>query len=82
MTTDSQELIDALQDAGYEPRSYSGRNMYGARCVGVTLANTGMMWEMGHKIARGGEWSAPRTDSMSLGIIAYWPDINWPEDAS
>jgi hypothetical protein len=26
-----------LEEAGYEPRSYSGRGMYGRKCVGVAL---------------------------------------------
>ncbi len=34
-----KEIIEAIKDAGYEPESYSGRGMYGKRCVGVTCEN-------------------------------------------
>lgn len=31
-----KELIQLIKDAGYEPYPYSGRGMYGHRCVGLT----------------------------------------------
>jgi hypothetical protein len=31
-------MTDWLEDAGYQPHSYSGRAMYGRRCVAVTVA--------------------------------------------
>lgn len=37
MELDSKKLIEIIEDAGYETRSYSGRCMYGKNCVGVTL---------------------------------------------
>lgn len=33
-----ERLIDLLREAELTPRSYSGRAMYGARCVSVTVA--------------------------------------------
>lgn len=35
-----QDLCNAIESAGYKPRSYSGRGMYGKRCLGVTCNNT------------------------------------------
>ena len=32
-------LQELLQDVGYKCRSYSGRNMYGNNCLGVTLSS-------------------------------------------
>ncbi len=34
-------LKDLLDGAGFETRSYSGRGMYGRRCVGVVVENLG-----------------------------------------
>lgn len=33
----AQDLINAANEAGYEARSYSGRGMYGERCVGIKV---------------------------------------------
>lgn len=83
MSIDSQEFIDALEDAGQEPRSYSGRGMYGDSCVGVTLDSDSELWELAQALAHADmDVPGPRTDSMGRSsIIAYWPSIKWPEDA-
>jgi len=77
----SKELFQALCDTGYEPRSYSGRAMYGQRCIGVALDGQSALWHMAQALglAECGI-SAPLTDSLGLGIIAYWPDERWLED--
>lgn len=81
---DAQELIDAIEGAGYDARDYSGRAMYGSVCVGVDLDGDGDLWKLAGDLAQQGhEVPAPRTDSMGRGIIAYWPSIKWPQsDAS
>jgi hypothetical protein len=33
---DFNTLIEIIEEAGYTPYSYSGRNMYGDHCVGFT----------------------------------------------
>ena len=33
----SKDFVELLEQAGYEPQSYSGRCMYGARCVSVNI---------------------------------------------
>lgn len=34
---DPQTLIDAIEETGREWREYSGRGMYGARCIGAVI---------------------------------------------
>lgn len=67
----SSKLIEAIKAADLRPRSYSGRGMYGERCVGVSLDYLGQ--------ADGLPLSGSRTDSLGLGIILYWPSAKWPE---
>ena len=75
----ADELTAVLDDAGYDYRSYSGRSMYGKKCVGVDLESLAMLWDMATELAREGlDVPAPQTDSMGMGIIAYWPRIAWP----
>ncbi|MFA5186547.1 MAG: hypothetical protein WC551_08745 [Patescibacteria group bacterium] len=82
MTT--QEFIDVLENLGYEPQSYSGRGIYGRKCVGVA---TGDVFKLGPDI-----WSdeearefieccSPATDSMGFDTIVYWPNVVWPDES-
>lgn len=78
---DAQELIDAIEDAGFEARDYSGRAMFGSVCVGVDLDSDGDLWRLATALGEAGiNVGAPRTDSMGRGIIAYWPSIKWPSE--
>lgn len=88
---DGATLIDLLEAAGYFARSYSGRAMYGARCVGVDLDDAGELFKLGVKIGLASvgsqvelarDLAAPNTDGMGRGIIAYWRWIPWPADRS
>lgn len=82
MIIDGQELIDALYEANCDPRSYSGRGMYGDQCVGVALGDTRQVWDIAQTFARAElNVPAPLTDSLGRGIIAYWPSVKWPENA-
>jgi hypothetical protein len=74
----AQKLIDALQNAGYKPRSYSGRGMFGKTCVGVSLDSESDLWYMTRELIDIDGLHAPHTDSLGLGIIAYWPRVAWP----
>ena len=76
-----QELYDALCDLGYEPRCYSGRYMYGEKCLAVELNNPSALWNLAQALSRCDiEIDAPKTDSLGFhGIIAYWPSIKWEE---
>jgi hypothetical protein len=80
----TKALIDALEDAGYDPCAYSGRGMYGKECVCVKGDISG--WEVAKAL-----WYAnddneivdapePRQDQLGLGIVLYWPSYEWPKE--
>jgi hypothetical protein len=71
-------LVKTLQDADYDVRpAYSGRGMYGEKCIGVVVATAGEIFRLGQLLADYGDGiSIPRTDNMGLQMIAYWPDIS------
>lgn len=79
-TRTAQDLIDALEDCGYEWREYSGRGMMGAKCVSVVVEGDNIIWEMARDLADI-ELSAPKTDSMGRDIILYWPRFKIVDDA-
>lgn len=85
--TDAIRVLEAL---GYEPRAYSGRGMYGKRCVAIELTDQAELWKLAVDIGSTMEkvfsfsWSTitdirrpPKIDSMGRGIVAYWPSIEW-----
>ena len=65
-----------------EIRTYSGRGMDGALCLGVEIPR-GALFELGYEMARAvyseaifADTSivpAPHTDSMGCDMISYWP---------
>lgn len=87
-----ERICDCIRAAGYSCRSYSGRSMYGRNCLGVGLDQgvsesqfcmdvikeactygPNVMTEVADTIA------GATTDSMGLGIIVYFPSVEWPE---
>ena len=73
-------LYDALSDL--EPSAYSGRGMYGNQCIAVSLPNEQALWDLAVALTSAEVFpGAPTTDSFGKGIIAYWPDIAWDEEA-
>lgn len=70
-------LREALEDAGYEPRAYSGRAMFGKQCVSVVLDSEGDIWNVARNLDANTNVPAPRTDSMGRGIVIYWPSAIW-----
>lgn len=34
-----EKILDIIENAGFEPQDYSGRAMYGNRCLGITCDN-------------------------------------------
>lgn len=82
----------AVEEAGFEPSSYSGRCMYGKSCIGVTCDN---VVEVAVKVLaelvmnRAGatdedeirdlaeEIGKARWDSMGRSFIVYWPGVEW-----
>ena len=88
---DYQQLVDIIEDAGYEADSYSGRCMYGAECVSIFTDDSEfevatMMAAAAQRLGCFDEWTevACRTkrDLMGLGIVLYWPSVAWPEEAT
>ena len=74
------ELYEAFISLGYEPRCYSGRYMYGKKCLAVGLDSSSELWDIAQDLSRCDiEIDAPKTDSLGLGIVAYWPSITWEE---
>ena len=88
---DGLKLVQLLRETeGFRARRYSGRAMYGRECVGVDLNHAGDLFRVGVELGRLayeqgraeddvlGDLRSPRTDSMGMGMIAYWPDVEWP----
>ena len=80
------EAIEVWEDDYSIRVAYSGRGMGGRSCLAVTLPSTGKLTEFmvalavqltendraddALRLAR-----LTRTDSMGLGIVAYWPGV-------
>ena len=81
----AQHFIDALKDKSEEikPGSYSGRGMFGAKCICVDLDRTGQVMELAVLLLAGGLTREEvtdlgdqmRTDAMGHGLVVYWPSI-------
>lgn len=79
--------FDLLESLGYEPYgTYSGRGMYGKECLAVDVSQKdehALMFEVGKAV---GAFNVPldvqralrnpKTDSMGLDIVIYWPDLS------
>lgn len=48
---DAKRFIEILSNSGFEPRSYSGRGMYGKACVGVDLDSSKSLFSVGMDVA-------------------------------
>lgn len=74
------KIVEATE---LEHRSYSGRCMYGAVCIGFTTSNMGALLAELTSAAAGIDelptmvvaLNEMRWDSMGLDIIAYFPSI-------
>lgn len=85
-------IEDAVWDATGEPAemtaTYSGRGMYGTKCVGIVVDGEGSMFGIGARLSQLDEDLAARltetslrSDSMGLSVIYYWPQVSCPERA-
>ena len=88
---DSERLVEILEGAGAEVRSYSGRGMYGAQCVAFTVeAEQSLLGVVAEVVAANAEtglefeiarlFKAAKIDSMGLGTIVYFPSVKWDDD--
>lgn len=82
--TEVANMVEALREAGHEPYSYSGRGMYGRRCVAVDVPSGASMLELGYALGLRGvdpsEFGEAKTDNMGLGIVVYWPYAEWSKE--
>jgi hypothetical protein len=84
---DADEFYEALHfvwdNGGHDaaPRSYSGRGMMGEHCIAVELSSNGELMKIGFYLGQHfpieTNFPEPRTDSMGMGVIAYWPGLKW-----
>lgn len=87
-----KKFIEALEDADYTPKAYSGRGMFGKSCVSVSGGGDDSerpsAWDIAMELANerwDGEFDnvpEPRQDSLGLGIVLYWPSYEWPKEES
>ena len=78
--TDS--IYEALIESGYSPRSYSGRGMYGKKCVALSVKDETALLKVGAALGDLAETRAC-TDGLGRGLIVYWPSQAWlPEYVS
>lgn len=87
-TEQVKQFIEALEDANFEVKSYSGRGMFGKSCVSVSQRDgEGVSaWEIARELFHENHDGAfenvpePRQDSLGLGIVLYWPSYEWPQE--
>lgn len=93
---EAKKLIQALEQAGYEPRDYSGRGMFGDRCVAVVVERGTSEFRLAAEVAielvslhEDGEAQDVleelarldvRGDSMGRDSVIYFPDVAWPAE--
>ena len=74
-TKKPETIVQRLRKHAFEPRSYSGRGMFGKSCVGVYIARGD---EASVRDAERIVGAVATRDSLGRGTIAYWPSIEWP----
>lgn len=83
---DTVWLLNIIGAAGHDARSYSGRGMYGKRCVGVTIDGSllGFLADLVEECEDTHDGAilmrAAQTDQMGRGTIVYWPRAEWLDE--
>lgn len=81
-------FIEAMRELGLPTFAYSGRGMYGERCVATRTNRNDALTEFGIGMALGAwaqanghilEIPEPSTDSLGLDMVVYWRGLTWPE---
>lgn len=80
-------LQEIFEQAGLKTRSYSGRGMYGAHCLGVAVDDLGTFFSVIVESIRSNgpgthdivskAFQGMKTDQLGLGLIVYFPSIPW-----
>ena len=85
----SRLLYDFLSECGYDPRSYSGRGMYGKECIAISTDDSPAMvgFMLGNQFAQQQHAESDdvrldaiqdtHSDSLGKGVILYWPSFEW-----
>lgn len=91
------ELQEIVEDAGFETQSYSGRGMYGKKCLSFNLESGENEFDVFLSISESIQsyveshddgleleditphFMGAKSDSMGLGIVIYFPEIEWEE---
>lgn len=95
---DANKMIEIIEAAGYEPRSYSGSSMYGKTCVALDIERFGEIKATCAILQVAHDWDSDdenelfndvaetleraKTDDMGRGEIMYFPRLEWPGDTS
>lgn len=93
---DPAKLKQFIEDAGYDTRSYSGRAMYGANCLAFTIERgdsemsaTAQVMRVAAEVLIDNDvedtadaFMNAQSDSMGLGTVIYFPDIEWTDGES
>jgi hypothetical protein len=90
---DKHPLQQVIEDADFDCRSYSGRGMYGRRCLAVEVDREQSLGDLmaGILEAVEGEDNTREIqdalrgmcwDNMGLGMVYYFPDVPFAEEAS
>ena len=82
-TTQIEDIQFLLNDIdGADLRSYSGRGMYGKQCLGIDMDSMADAFRFALMVEDEDltvALSNPCFDSMGLGIIVYFPNVEAPE---
>lgn len=91
------EIKEIVENAGFDPQSYSGRGMYGRNCLSFNLdrdenvvdAILDLAEAVNSYVEESSEvdfgdviyqFKGAKTDSMGLGEVIYFPNIEWEDD--
>ncbi len=75
------EVIEALENFGFDHRSYSGRSMYGRQCFAITGNDVfENLFRIGQALHADDALPAPKLDNMGRGFVFYWPGFRYPTE--
>ena len=81
----TQEFVNLIASAGFRPTSYSGRGMFGKRCVSVNLDRNEETAFAAAVINATQTRDVPAVmrvisdhckDSMGMGVVLYWRSMS------
>lgn len=88
--TQEEMFVEYAVDASLDVASYSGRGMYGKRCVSIRLARGDNPFKAAFEVVREIQHDPElveficeqecRQDSLGLGMVIYFPYMEWEKD--